>query len=89
MERCVCLDKRWGLQDIQSRVESGHTGGKEGDFRTALLFEMLGDALAMGRDLVRANTFPSFFFVNTRFKKTGILGRSFCTPSRLPSMSRS
>jgi hypothetical protein len=47
-----------GGQDIQSRVESGHARGEAGVVRAALLFEMLGDALAMGRDLVRTNTFP-------------------------------
>lgn len=42
-----------GGQDIQSRVKSGHAGGNAGVVGTALLFEMFGDALAMGRELVR------------------------------------
>ena len=52
----VCV-RACGGQDIQSRVESGHAGGNAGVVGTALLFEMLGDALAMGRGLVR-HTFP-------------------------------
>jgi hypothetical protein len=47
-----------GGQDIQGRVKSGHAGGKAGVVGAALLFEMLGDALVVGRDLVRTNTFP-------------------------------
>ncbi|SRR6266851_42731 len=45
-----------GGQDIQSRFEPRHAGGKAGVIGAALLLEMLGDALAMGRDLVR--TYP-------------------------------
>jgi hypothetical protein len=47
----VCVRGRGG-QDIQSRVEPGHAGGNAGVVGAAFLFEMFGDALAMGRDLV-------------------------------------
>jgi len=47
----VCV-RGCGGQDIQSRVESGHAGGNAGVVGAAFLFEMFGDALAMGRELV-------------------------------------
>jgi hypothetical protein len=47
----VCVRGRGG-QDLQSRIEPGHAGGNAGVVGAALLFEMFGDALAMGRDLV-------------------------------------
>jgi hypothetical protein len=72
-------------QDIQSRFEPRHTGGKAGVVGAALLLEMLGNALAMGRDLVRTHhSIPrqcTIFFIH--------IGLSYCTLSHLRSTSRS